>query len=295
MMRNRTYLKYFFILIFFIFSNKAHAADAMLGAKVWYPQWRPYLIDMGKDLAAEEGLQHIEGGSGMLYGPGISVTANRFALSVSYMYGNIYSRYEADFITSERRIHYVGSAKTRRHDVDSALSYIVNDSFRVFAGFKFQPYTMYTKKSGAQWDLIPVGSNYGRYLTGKIKLKHVNYAPAVGLGYSYIINQYIAIGANLSALYFRGNVDISMNTVYYDDNEWTIAKAREEENYKFKVSGYGLNFEPSFLITAGNDLFVQIGFRYQSVWIDGESDFGSKVDGMQDYLYGVFISCLYRI
>ncbi|MBN2403316.1 MAG: hypothetical protein JXN64_13090 [Spirochaetes bacterium] len=300
-MKGHTNIKVILLsLLFLILAvfNKVYAADAMLGAKVWYPYWRPYLIDMGEQFAAEEGWQYIKGGSGMLYGPIASVTANKFALSISYLYGNLYSRYEADFTANNKRIHYSGSAKTRRHDVDSAVSYILNDSFRVFAGFKFQPYTMYTEKSGAQWDLSPSPPADGRYLIGKIKFKHINYAPAIGLGYSYIINPYIAVGANLSVLYFWGNVKVSMNTIYYNNNDWTTPVSHTAEDFTLNVAGYGLNVEPSFLIVAGNDLFVQIGFRYQSVWIDGESEglsSDSKINDMQDYLYGIFISCLFRI
>ncbi len=69
--------------------------EALLGAKVWYVAWNPYLKDVGEKIAPWEGWQYIEGGSGMMYGPSASLLlSDRLTFSVSYLYGVLGADYD---------------------------------------------------------------------------------------------------------------------------------------------------------------------------------------------------------
>jgi len=145
------------LLIPFI-TKPSHAVEALIGAKVWYVSWRPYLIDVGEKIAPWEGWQHIEGGSGMMYGPSASLLiTDRLTFSVSYLYGELGAQFNANYTEADegdlREYHFSGYARTIRHDLDSALSYSLSQNFKVFAGFKYQPLTLKIKKQGGQWDL----------------------------------------------------------------------------------------------------------------------------------------------
>ncbi len=154
-------------------AGDAFAVEALVGAKVWYVAWNPYLKDVGEKIAPWEGWQYIEGGSGMMYGPSASLLlSDRLTFSVSYLYGVLGARYDANFIESNGdtnlkvEYHFTGYARTVRHDLDTALSYSLSQNFKLFAGFKYQPLMMKVNKQGGFWDL---NDATGRKGSGRVR------------------------------------------------------------------------------------------------------------------------------
>ncbi len=276
-----------------VFTISLYAADYIIGAKVWYIYWNPYLKDMAK-LAKEEGWQDIDGGSGMMYGPSAAVMiTDRLSISVSYLYGMLNAHYESEFTYNNRDYDYSGKAETRRHDLDCALSYVLTGSFKVFAGFKYQPLTMDVEKNGAQWDSAP---NSGRFVKSDLTIEQKSYAPGIGVGYSYSISNFLVFTANVSCIYFLGTTEIEQTSIWYEVGTWDVVNGPLIMEAEADVSGWGINIEPGFVLIAGENIFVQIGFRYQQVWID--ADVGGttgEITGLKDYLYGGYLSVLYKL
>ena len=297
----RRILGFFLVLVLIaLFSSsfpmKLSAADYIIGAKVWYTYWNPYLKDMAK-LAKEEGWQDIDGGTGMMYGPSAAVMiTDHLSISVSYLYGMLNAHYESEFTYNNRDYDYSGKAETRRHDLDCALSYVVTGSFKLFAGFKYQPLEMDVEKNGAHWDLPPSGS--GRFVKSDMTIAQRNYAPGIGVGYSYSISNFLVFTANASCIYFVGTMEVEQTTIWYEVSTWDVVNGPNVMKVDADVSGWGINIEPGFVLIAGENIFVQIGFRYQQVWIDADVDTGGtteEVTGLRDYLYGGYLSVLYKL
>ncbi len=296
----RGVLGFFLALILIVlfsssFPIRLSAADYIIGAKVWYTYWNPYLKDMAK-LAKEEGWQDIDGGTGMMYGPSAAIMiTERLSVSVSYLYGMLNAHYESEFTYNNRDYDYSGKAETKRHDLDCALSYVVTGSFKLFAGFKYQPLTMDVEKNGAQWDIAP---NSGRFVKSDLTIDQKGYAPGIGVGYSYSISNFLAFTANLSCIYFVGTIEIKQTSIWYEVGTWDVVNGPLIMEAEAGVSGWGINIEPGFVLIAGENIFVQIGFRYQQVWIDAEADVGGtteEITGLKDYLYGGYLSVLYKL
>lgn len=289
------------VFFFSPFSSNLYSAEMLVGIKVWYTTWNPYVKDMGKELAHEEGWEFIDGGTGMMYGPSAALMlTDRLSFSVSYLYGELNADYNAEFNYEDKGYSYSGNVETRRHDVDFAISYTIFGSFKFFAGFKYQPLQMKNTKKGGIWILDAGGNktNSGVCVeSSEIEFDQKNYAPGFGIGYSYGVSDFLVFTLNLSALYFWGTMQIDSKSVYYDVASWSSPQLNEFE-FDADVSGYGINIEPGFVLIAGEKIFVQIGFRYQRVWIDLEADVpgaDEKVTGLTDYLYGVYLSALYKI
>jgi len=296
-----------------VFPGRALAVEAMLGAKVWYVAWNPYLKDVGEKVAPWEGWQYIEGGSGMMYGPSASLLlSDRLTFSVSYLYGVLGARYDTNFIESNGdtnlkvEYHFTGYARTVRHDLDTALSYSLSRNFKLFAGFKYQPLTMKVNKRGGFWDLNDITGarepdEFYYIDSNELTFKQRNYAPGVGLGYTHAVSDTFTLTVNVSFIYFFGTFDIDTgDTYYYPANippgDFVTPEVNPGSSFSFDSSGIGLNAEPGIVVLLNEKTVLSLGFRFQYVRMTIRNAEGlDDTEGLNDYVYGAYLAALYRL
>jgi len=293
------------LLIPFV-SKSSHAVEALIGAKVWYVSWRPYLIDVGEKIAPWEGWQHIKGGSGMMYGPSASLLiTDRLTFSVSYLYGELGADYNVKSTELEggglREYHYSGYARTIRHDLDSALSYALLQNLKVFAGFKYQPLILKAVKQGVSWELDAGGNRVpgGQHVyidDNELTFRQYNYAPGLGLGYTASISDKFTVTMNLSLIYFFGIFKINTGETLYYYPDLDTSLINPSYKYRFDSSGFGLNAEPGIVVMLNEKIVLSLGFRFQYVRLSVKNADGLEdTEGLNDYVYGGYLSALYRL
>jgi hypothetical protein len=275
------------------------ALDYLIGAKAWYASWEPGIKGIGEKFE-DTGLQHLETGSGWMYGPNMSILfTDNLSLSISYLYGNLYSKYEkvweyTDFIGDPYRKDFNGNATTTRQDLDVAVSYRVTQLLRIFAGYKYQPVEISTTASGTVWPLNPADDNFQKEDATFELLFH---GPALGAGASLPFGGIFAFTMNLSILYISGD-----GTLKVDKEVYFISSFRNPTTDSVKVdvtyNGFGLNAEPALICIIKENIIVILGFRYQFIRLDGEFEIKTlgdfPLDDMDDHLYGGYLSILYK-
>lgn len=298
--------------IMMFFASSVQALEMLAGAKVWYVSWRPYLIDVGEKIAPWEGWQYIRGGSGMMYGPSASFfITDRLVFSVSYLYGELGTRYNADFVESNGdpagtnllvEYHFSGYARTIRHDLDSAISYSLTRNFKVFAGFKYQPLKLKVNKQGGFWDLDDTTgarqANQFYYIDkNRMTFTQQNYAPGIGLGYTMAISDKFTLTMNVSFIYLFGTFDINTgDTYYYPPGTYVTPDINPGSKFSFDSYGFGLNAEPGIVVMLNEKILLNLGFRFQYVRISIRNADGlDDTEGLNDYVYGVYLAALYRL
>lgn len=307
------------LLICLVFiSAPAFAFDFLFGAKASYVVWKPILSDMGKDLPWM-GWQYFDKGSGFMYGGNLGlIITDDISLSVSYLYGNLFTQFDKRFTAqrpgnpgeTSKDVTFDTTAKAQiyRHDLDSALSYNIISSLKIFAGFKYQPLSIKINETGAEWEL-PLTNN-GRFNKENLTIKEQNYAPAVGIGYSLPFAEVFAFTANLSFLYMWGTMNVDVTGDHYSNSGSGInANPSDPENFKIKFTskGFGFNFEPAFvffvkesvvLVLGGRIQFVRSNVDLKSVTVAGAetpSGVPEKMKNLNDILYGGYVSIMYKI
>jgi hypothetical protein len=282
------------------------ADNVLIGVKAWYASWDPLYVDVG-DSFPETGWQHLETGTGMLYGPSLGFSiSDRINLSVSFLFGTLRTQYQKEYtaIPSEDIVEYyyykIGKAEISRQDLDVALSYNVSQTFKVFAGFKYQPAEIKLKSAGTDWQTaFPVTTDVMRLEYHKFKQQ--TYGPALGVGFSYPLADVVAFTANLSLLYIMGDSEMVLEGITYTDLPGSVAGSPYENEFDIDISGMGINFEPALVALLKEKVIFVLGFRFQYLRLTAESSYfdtilGSKeLDDLNDFYYGFYVSVLYRL
>lgn len=272
----------------------------MVAAKVWYATWNPYLIDMGEEISFE-GWQYMKAGSGVMYGPSVAVMPDdRWSVSISYLYGILEADYSAEFSDTQYEYHYNGSVKTTRQDLDTAVSYVLNPSLKLFIGFKYQPAEIKTSKRGGVFDLGTPGD--GAYVDeSEMTFTQKNYAPGAGIGFSFLLIENLAFTLNLSMIYIWGEMDadISPTYIYRHDQTlqepWTRTVGSPAQKFTIDLQGFGANVEPAFVALFGDNVIASVGFRLQYARMKAEVEQPFDEVSGNDYLYGTYLAVIYKI
>jgi len=290
-----------FTLAVLSFSVPSFALDFLLGAKAGYFVWRPYFQEM-----SGSGIDEIETGRGVLYGPAFSVIINEdISFSMVALFGTQSTYWDNDAtvkIFGPEEIVSTGTfySEIQRVDVDSALSYRLSGLFKVFIGYKYQ-YTETTMR-GTFLMTNAAGEEYVR--VGDVLLEIPAHGPAIGVGFSHTIGASFFVSCNLSAMYLFSKHN-------FERDEWLQYRATgagqieyqtvlEGSGNSFETRQVGFNIEPSFGLAVG-DVIATLGIRFQWVrmqFIDDPvmNNHQFAPDGwMNDYLYGVFIGAMYRL
>lgn len=298
-------------LLVFSLQNLSYSADLVLGGKAFYANWDPYIKDIPGEypLAKGQGWELIETGGGWMYGPSAGLSLmDKISLSVSYMYGNLLSKFDGISSASGggSNINSVacetsGYAEAERQDLDAALSFNINTFFKIFAGCKYQPIKLTVKQGQEPYvDFIvsPPDDAYYSYRKSKMVFESESTSPAVGIGYSQSFADIFAFTLNISALYLLGNMEVTRREIVFNNPPETHDAFRAEMD----LSGWGFNAEPAILCILKENIIIQAGFRYQMLRINGDfkvkSGSGSEpdvtMDGLIDQVYGVTFTVLYR-
>jgi hypothetical protein len=281
-------------------ASPVFAMDYIIGAKGGYFTWIPYVkqIEGG-------GLDAIDKGEGALYGPVASIMFTPdLSLSVAALFGTQSTHWYAP--NKVMSWESGGSAylsgnyfmDADRIDIDSALSYRVSESFKVFAGYKYQ---MITVKYKAAERRSGISSSEETYTESGVNIDTPAQGPALGLGYSLPLGQSFFFTANLSALYMIGKFDMHENKAKVYDvsgspgdiNTFTYDN---RDGVKLDSKQYGFNFEPSLGARIGDTgVIATVGIRVQYMRLNIENDthLTTKSDWVNDTLYGLFVSVLY--
>ncbi|MFC1669194.1 hypothetical protein ACFL20_02300 [Spirochaetota bacterium] len=300
----KLFIIFLFAFCFLIFPKaKSYSMEYIIGGKVWYVNWMPWLQDVGQTVGDRYlGIHSVQLGGGFMYGGSGSVRiTNELTFSASYLYGVLGS----DFKYEDRGLVYgddlffrqVGSAIIKRHDLDVALSYSVLSWLKVFVGYKFQPIDMEMKHEGIEKNYSDGNSTH--YNSSVQKGEIFNHCPALGVGFSLPLSDIFVLSANISGLYLKGNMDYNMKRDYYFDADIDNPDASKSFSTKGKMDlyGWGLNIEPSIVAIFGGDILVVLGFRYQMIVLEGEykgEGESIKYTEMYDHVYGASLNVMYR-
>jgi len=281
----------------------ASAMDFILGARAGYFVWQPYFKDM-----KGSGVEELDTGSGILYGPALSVIlTENVTFSAVALFGKQSTYWDNENTTKPFGPNTIVSTgnfygEIDRIDIDTALSYRVSERFKVFAGYKYQ-FTETLVKGTFLWE----DPDPDRLLVLEAIIEVPAHGPALGIGYSQTIGSNFFFSMNLSGLYMFSEHHFARDRVAYYDADGVgqivsgpgdIQDAATGKTYK--TQQMGLNAEPSVGMSVGN-VIATLGFRFQWVrikFIDkpviDNVQFG-PTDWMNDYLYGVFVGALYKI
>jgi hypothetical protein len=271
------------------------AVDFIVGAKAGYFVWEPYI----KEIPAS-GFNEIDKGTGILYGPVLSILFTPdITLSAAALTGTqstYWSARRSTFTGEGGSVQYLDadySVESKRTDVDSALSYRIIENLKIFLGYKYQhivtlmSYTEARADSSGALDELNLMHN---------KIETPSHGPALGIGSSFAFGSGYFIAANLSALYMRGYFKTRKgNDLRYYGSSFTREDSPVPE-IKLDTEQKGFNFEPSIGYSAGESgLIFTLGFRYQWLRTEFLDDLGpgESIGNTNDYLYGAFVSVLY--
>jgi hypothetical protein len=281
-----------FLLSFAIVSGSkttASAADFLVGAKAGYFIWDPYFKHINSMYGS------MKNGDGVLYGPILSGSVSDFTLSFSGLFGSQSSHW------LEKSFAFPGSSnKTEtanftfdndRIDLDSALSYRITDYFRIIAGYKYQYLS-------GKLEFVDFGVDNTGTLTSssvmKAKMTQQNQGPAAGIGFSVPFGERFFFATNVSAIYMFGTFKTTYS--YYGYSPTYNVNNMPKNN--FNVRMLGTNLEPSIGASLGENLpIVTLGVRFQ--WAEykfiNPPENTTNSHWNNDYIYGVFVSTVYRI
>jgi hypothetical protein len=275
--------------------SPAAAMDFIVGAKSGYYVWVPYFKDMRGG-----GIEDIDQGSGVLYGPVFSILITpdiSFSLAgltgIQSTYWNSNDEMK-DWQAKPSRVNGTYYVNIRRTDIDSALSYRLSENFKVFLGYKYQQ--IETKlRATVRAEVLATGVQ--TLYEGKVDIELPSHGPALGVGYSLSLGSGYFVASNLSLLYMWSEFDAKENRwdVYQPD---TVTYFNFfDGNYplpKYDTKQVGINFEPSIGVKVGERTIYTLGFRFQWIRTKFVDDAPFAPSGwMNDYIYGAFVSVLF--
>jgi hypothetical protein len=275
--------------------SPAAAMDFIVGAKSGYYVWVPYFTDMKGG-----GIEDIDQGSGVLYGPVFSILitpdisfslAGLTGLQSTYWNSNDEMK---DWQDKPSRVNGTYYVNIRRTDIDSALSYRLSENFKVFLGYKYQQ--IETKlRATVRAEVLATGVQ--TLYEGKVDIELPSHGPALGVGYSLSLGDGYFVASNLSLLYMWSEFDAK-------ENRWDVYQPDTVTYFNFFDGNYplpsydteqvGINFEPSIGVKAGERAIYTLGFRFQWIRTRFVDDAPFAPSGwMNDYIYGAFVSVLF--
>lgn len=292
------------IIIIILLFSCVYSFEILTGVKVGYLGWRPYLEEIGEKLEYT-GWQHLETGSGLMYGPNLSlIFGKRFSLSASFLYGQLSSRYDVTYSAvfpgepGSSEYDLIGMVRIWRGDLDIALSYNIIRYLRVFAGFKYQPTKLEVKYAGIKT------SNYNNtaiVLRESDIFELKNFAPAMGIGFLLPLTEKSVYTVNISALYLRGTLKVKSSY------QWTkigdIESGEGNDRMDFNITGCGVSADPAFMFTVKPRVVFVVGFRVQYIYAIGEKTYTSFADNVNlyrklnghDAVFGCMVSVNYKL
>lgn len=319
----------FAVIVLLFTTGNTFAANIFAGGKAFYAFWDPYLKDVPGAYANAEGTgwQLLDTGGGWMYGPTASVSFfDDLSISLTYLQGTLLSKLDGNWHYTEswgpREVDAsaAGSATAKRQDIDAVVSYNIGSSFKIFAGYKYQPLDMTIKQKQYMHSVDASGVTDEGVSDAKMEFETKYNSPALGIGYSLPFADMFAFTVNVSGLYVKGtsklertdNTVLGVNTPPAGTpNLWEMPNSNSF-TADMDIKGWGYNIEPSIVTILKDNILFVIGFRYQSIKIEGtmkntqnvhiqgtnpptsEQDQDVTMKDLNDTVYGITFTALYK-
>lgn len=287
-------------LFMLVFSTQAFAVNFIAGAKAGYYEWDPWIKNIDMDI-----LDNIDTGSGVLYGPVLSLMITPdMSFSMSALFGiqkvHWYSeRYDyTHYLGPSLSTSTAGYADYHRTDIDAAFSYSPFQNFRIFAGYKYQSIDIIIKSMVRRSEN---GADTIEYLElGEYEISTPAHGPAIGIGGTYAFGNNYFVSANLSGLYMWGLFEVKkLDTIQYDATTGNLNDPVPVDKGKpgtLDIQQIGINLEPTVGKSTDNGKIIfTLGIRYQLLrtnFVESNPNFRAKDEWMNDQIYGIFVSVL---
>jgi len=300
-------MKRLFLLICifcFAVSVNAYSMNYMVGVKSGYFVWEPYI----KELKGG-GISDIDKGSGVLYGPVISVM---FTPDLSFSIAGLYGEQSAHWSSPNTATTWdsqpdavidvsgLYTVDITRIDIDSALSYRLTGNFKIFAGYKYQRIEALMKIEERRFAVINSTDN----VLYESEWEYITPAqgPALGVGFSIPFGGSFFLSSNFSFIYMWSSFKVTeVRTRSYDvgtygdldyaNSEYTVSK----DVWDFDSRQAGINFEPSIGAVVGDTgVIFNVSARIQYMRIEFVDEMEAAPGGwVTDLFYGAYVSVLY--
>jgi len=284
-------------------SANSYAMDFIVGAKSGYFVWEPYF----KELKGG-GIGDVERGSGILYGPVISVI---FTPDITFSTAGLFGKQSTHWFSPNTATTWENQPGTvldvsgnytvdiERIDIDNALSYRVSRSFKIFAGYKYQRNLMTLVYMERRYPIT--GSNEHVLYESKTKLALPAHGPALGIGHSLPLGSLFFTSTNLSIVYMWSKFELKDSEMrkydvdIYGDLDYANSTLDKQSGITFDSRQAGLNLEPSLgAIVGDTGVVFNISARIQYMKIKFLDAWEAAPDGwMTDLFYGMYVSILY--
>jgi len=245
------------ILVVFVAGNLS-AGTLLLGGKLWVAQWDPFVAQIWEWMYEDSGsgTVDIEKGRGFLIGPMIGYQGDSpFSFSAALMYGPFKQKTD---ITDMGDTSSVDSELTRS-DLDLAVSYALSDTFKLFAGYKFQKYSVTME---TEW--------------GTIEIDGTVHMPGGGASLAFPLSDTLLLGLQTGGFY--------------------VIPSFEESGYREydMKNTFGFNAEANISYLLSPEWILQGGYRFQRFNVEfGESE--GIDETFTDTFHGLTIGAVYTI
>ena len=278
------------ILLAFLFGggSRLFALDFSIGTTAWYSWVMPYYLDdisgengstlpgAQANLPVADGSYNNNDGLGVLF-PGLllSVTMHeRITISAVFLYST-QNRVSGEYILDgPADIAVRTTVVTNRWDLDITIGYKLNDSIKIFAGFK---YLGYTGCSDLVYLVLPPAPSVGG---ADFDIWGFSAGPALGFGLTIPLYGNIYLLFNVSGIYVR----------YVHNRKGSEAGLPDYSFLRFSNYGFGSNSSLSFAYYFESlKTTITLGWRYQVLasWNEIYDEYGI------DHFYGIQLSAIY--
>jgi len=258
-----------FLLLFMLTaSTVTQAGTVMLGVKGWYAQW-----DSAFDKAiAESFVQGLNDanpgdnwsstakpGSGFLAGPmlGYLTDDKDWSFSAAFMVLSSFKT-STDWEESTTPLAITTKTEMNRKDVDISISRVLNEYFKVYAGYKYITAKYKTELSGSPW----------------FEVEMKNSIPTAGIAVATSIAEGLVAGVQGGVMYVMPEYKF------------------EGEKVKTKDS-VGLNIEPNLSYLATDNFMLQVGVRYQIYSVKFDDPANGWTGSKNDQFLGLTLAGIY--
>lgn len=219
-----------------LWSAPLSAGTVMIGAKGWYAEWASATDKAISQVLAEmlDYSHTSKPGTGYMFGPvlGYQTEDGRFSFSSAFM---VLDKFTQTNSYSSGGATVGTKTEMDRKDFDFALSVMVLDWLKVYAGYK---YTM------ADYDVKFSSTGNDFY-----QIEYKGSIPTLGIAAAFPVTDMIVVGAQAGLLYV------------IPDYRWRVASGKWEKLGADKSFGYSI--EPNLSIRPFESFVLQCGLRYQ--------------------------------
>ena len=244
------------VLVVFVAGNVS-AGTLLLGGKLWVAQWDPFVAQIWEFIYENDGgySVDIEKGKGFLVGPMIGYQGDSpISFSAALMYGPFSQSTKVD----DGFDSWTVDNELTRTDLDIAISYALNDTFKVFAGYKYQKYIVESTEEGFT-----------------LELEGTVHMPGAGAGFAIPVSDTVLLGLQAGGFY--------------------VISSFEDQAYEYEMENmFGFNAEANLSFLLSPQWIMQGGYRFQRFSVEfAETD--APDETFTDTFHGLTIGAVYAI